>query len=266
MQTVTMPDLIHAGRYRSSESACALHAHAAFELLVIRGGRCRVEIQDRTAADHEAFEAVPGDLFLIPPKHSHVHRNHEEVTTSYLVFRLPPRILPPVLRRLAVAPDDPIRTWMEQAIGFHLALERSDARTSGGLLLAILARLDHLAPQVSPPKASPPLARAERHLLQHLAGPVAMRELCRVSGVGARHLRELFSNHHGCPPARWHRDRRLELAQRLLADHYLTVKQVAAACGWDDANLFGRTFKGRFGTSPGDWRSARLAPEPAPRS
>ena len=254
MQTVTMPELVHAGRYRSAEPACALHAHAAFELLAIRGGRCRVEIQG-----HEAVESAPGDLFLIPPKRAHVHRNHEEVATSYVVFRLPPRLLPPTLRRLTVAPDDPIRTWMEQVIAFHLSLERADAPASGGLLLAILARLDRLDPLAAKPKSSQPLALAERHLLAHLAGPVAMRDLTSICGVGARHLRDLFCSHHACPPARWHRDRRLELAQRLLDDHYLTVRQVAAACGWEDANLFGRTFKLRFGKSPGDWRAARMA-------
>jgi AraC-like DNA-binding protein len=253
-RTVTLPQLVHAGRYRSADPSCSLHAHAAFELLAIRGGRCRVEIEG-----HAAIPAGPGDVFLIPPKRTHIHRNQGEVTTSYLVFSLPSRLLPPVMRHLTVAADDPMRGWIEQAIAIHLSLEKSDARAAGGLLLSILARLDRLAPPAALRVESAPLARAEKHLLAHLAGPVAMDDLCRASGVGARHLRDLFVDHHGCPPARWHRDRRLELAQRLLGDHYLTVKQVAAACGWDDANLFGRTFKARYGTSPGDWRSAPAA-------
>lgn len=253
MLNLAMPELCYAGRYRSAEPACALHAHPAFELLAIRAGRCRVEIQG-----YEPFEAGVGDLFLIPPTCAHIHRNHGEVATSYLVFRLTPRLLPRRLRHFTIGDGDRLLDWLEQLVGLHRSLAGADAREAGGLLLAIISRIDQLDPPWRRSETSRPLplALAERHLLANLAGPVGMAELARISGVGERHLRELFCSHHGCPPARWHRQRRLELAQRLLADEYLSIAQVAAACGWEDANLFGRTFRAHVGRTPGAWRSA----------
>lgn len=250
MQTQTLPELDHAGRYRSREAACIWHAHRGFELLAVRAGRCLVEIEG-----HDPVEAQPGSLFLIPPRLAHLHRNHGEVATAYLVFRLPLRLLPARLRVLELAPADPLTDWLEQIIDLHGGLVRPDPREVGGLLLAILARIDRLDPPARPAGRSRALELAERHLLASLAGPVGMEELAQVSGVSTGHLRALFRSHHGCPPARWHRQRRIELAQRLLRDAYLSVAEVAAACGWSDANLFGRIFKAECGQSPGRWRS-----------
>lgn len=250
MPTFTLPELDHAGHYRSREPACAWHAHHGFELLLIQAGRCRVEIEG-----HAPVEAGPGALFLVPPRHAHIHHNHGEVATAYLVFRLPPRLLPARLRHCDLAPGDPLPGWLGQIIALHRGLAAPDPRATGGLMLAILAHLDRLDPPRSTAVRPAALERAERHLLASLAGTVGMAELARVSGVSAGHLRALFRAHHGCPPARWHRQRRCELAQRLLRDARLSVAEVAAACGWDDANLFGRMFKAAYGITPGRWRA-----------
>jgi AraC-like DNA-binding protein len=249
MLTLTVPEVDHAGRYRSGEPACALHAHRGFELLAICSGRCRVEIEGQ-----DPVEARAGALFLIPPHRSHIHFNHGQVATAYVVFRLPLRVLPPRVRSLEVGAADPLRIWLDQAIDLHRRLVGPGDRELGGLLLAILGRLDRLDPPSGAAGRPRPLALAERHLIANLGGPVGMGELAHASGVGARHLRSLFQDHHGCPPARWHRRRRIELAKRLLLDRYLSVSQIAAACGWPDANLFGRQFRAECGEAPGRWR------------
>jgi AraC-like DNA-binding protein len=249
MQTLTLPELDHAGRYRASEPRCAWHAHRGFELLLVESGRCRVEIEGCPDA-----EAGPGSLFLVPPRRAHVHHNRGPVATAYAVFRLPPRLLPERLRQVRLAAGDPLPGRLGQVIDLHRGLERPDPRETGGLLLAILARLDHLDPPARPAQRPRALVLAERHLLASLAGPVAMAELAEVAGVSTGHLRALFRGHHGCPPARWHRQRRIELAQRLLRDSRLSAAEVAVACGWTDANLFGRIFRSACGMAPGRWR------------
>lgn len=246
MPTTAIPVLDHAGRYRA-QGACPLHAHRGCELLAVRSGRCTVEIEG--GPDQEAG---PGCVLLLPPRCAHRHRDHGVVATAYAVFRLPPGAPPERLRRLQVAAGDPLLAWLDQVIDAHRAGGDPDPRLTGGLLLAILARLDRLDP---PPAAAPdPLAAAERHLEEHLADPLRIASLARLCGLSPGHLGALFRARHGCPPGAWQRRRRLALAERLLRDPRLSVAQVAAACGWRDANLFGRLFRAAHGQPPGRWR------------
>lgn len=50
-------------------------------------------------------------------------------------------------------------------------------------------------------------------------------------------------------------DRCLLEAKRLLAYSDLSVAELAAACGFEDANYFSRFFKKKIGTSPGEFRN-----------
>ena len=54
---------------------------------------------------------------------------------------------------------------------------------------------------------------------------------------------------------------RLAHARRLLQSSFLSVKQVMAACGWNDPSHFCREFKRQYGYSPTALRvsTARLA-------
>jgi AraC-like DNA-binding protein len=248
---MALPALDHAGRYLA-RGRCPWHAHRGFELLAVRRGRCTVELEGQPP-----LPAGPGSVVLIPPRCAHIHHDRTTVATAYAIFRLPPRLLPARVRRLTVAAGDPLLGWLDQVVDLHRAPGRGDPRAAGGLLLAILARLDLLdppAPSAPRPRA---LALAEAHLERHLGGEVAMDALAAVAGVTPGHLRTLFREHHGCPPARWHRRQRIALAQRLLRDPRLAVAEVAAACGWRGGAPFGRAFRAETGRTPGGWRRGR---------
>ena len=81
-----------------------------------------------------------------------------------------------------------------------------------------------------------------------------MNHLARASALSASHLAALFRQHLGCAPMAWLQQQRLELACRLLRNAYLSVAEVAAACGYPDANYFARLFRQRHGCTPGAWR------------
>lgn len=250
MLTLTLPTLDHAGRYRA-EGRCPLHAHQGFELLAIRRGRCTLDLEGQPP-----LAAGPGTVVLIPPHCAHVHHDHGEVETIYAVFRLPPRQLPARCRQVVVDVSDPLMGWLDQIVDFYRELHRPDPRAVGGLLLTLIARLDALDPPATVHSKPTALVRAESHLLARVAEPVAMDDLAQVSGVTTGHLRSLFREHHGCPPATWHRRQRLELAKRLLRDPRLSVAQVAQACGWESPTTFGVVFRREFNTTPGMWRIA----------
>jgi transcriptional regulator GlxA family with amidase domain len=47
---------------------------------------------------------------------------------------------------------------------------------------------------------------------------------------------------------------RLKRAARLLADSHLSIKEIAPATGFQDANYFARVFRAAYGCSPSEYR------------
>jgi len=73
-------------------------------------------------------------------------------------------------------------------------------------------------------------------------------------GVSARQLHRLFVASFGCPPQRWLREQRLQLALRTLLARSerapTLVKEVAFEMGYQHPTQFSRDFRNRFGFTP----------------
>src|SRR5699024_5721322 len=74
--------------------------------------------------------------------------------------------------------------------------------------------------------------------------------LGRRVGKSPRQLARLFNDHVGTTPHRRYLAMRLDRAQRLLAESWLSVTQVAVATGFNHLAHFSRAYKARFGESP----------------
>ena len=96
--------------------------------------------------------------------------------------------------------------------------------------------------------------RASRE--RDLAGSHSVESLARGSYVSGGYLIALFRKRFGMGPMRYVQQRRIKLAQRLLADPYLTVRQVGQLCGYEDPNYFSRTFRKVSGVSPREYRNS----------
>jgi len=69
-------------------------------------------------------------------------------------------------------------------------------------------------------------------------------------GVSDRHLRRLFAQHLGVPPAAVLRTRRLHLARQLLESSQLPMIDVAQAAGFASLRRFNEAVRGGFGRTP----------------
>ena len=124
-----------------------------------------------------------------------------------------------------------------------------------GLALALIAHLNHFEKRDEAHRALPPgVVAALRLMEEDLRVERTVDELARACGLSASHLAALFRRHLGCAPMAWLQQQRLELACRLLRNAYLSVAEVAVACGYQDANYFARLFRQRLGCSPRAWR------------
>jgi len=83
-------------------------------------------------------------------------------------------------------------------------------------------------------------------------GELAVRFHC-----SPRHLNRIFRARLGCSAAEFRTSLRLLKAARLLRDPAAKVRIVARQCGFNDVTHFTRSFRRRFGRSPGKWRDAK---------
>ncbi|MFI5357323.1 MAG: helix-turn-helix domain-containing protein [Opitutales bacterium] len=97
-----------------------------------------------------------------------------------------------------------------------------------------------------------------RFMTENLARPMDHGDLERVSGLSPSRLQALFRQITGYPPLDYLRRLRVEEARRLLADHRLAVKEIAARTGFRDTSHFSKVFRRIDGLSPAHYREAVL--------
>ena len=116
-----------------------------------------------------------------------------------------------------------------------------------GLLYALLM----LLPNANAPKS--PFSYAVRRL-EDFQTAVTVEELAAHYRMSEAHFIRLFGSYFGTPPKRYRKIKQIELAKVLLDDTPLSVAQIAARAGFEDALYFSRTFKETTGFSPQAYR------------
>jgi len=105
--------------------------------------------------------------------------------------------------------------------------------------------------------------RVRRYVLDHLAEPLCVTGLAREMGISRVYLHRLFREYEGEPPQIWIQRHRMSYAASMLQDGERSVKDVAAALGWDDPYAFSRSFKHFMGVPPS--QMLRRGPKRRPR-
>jgi AraC-like DNA-binding protein len=117
-----------------------------------------------------------------------------------------------------------------------------------------------------PGKGSPPTSvdRRVQRILDILTHDplqrVSVEILAQSVNLSASRTRDLFRHQVGSP-GRFIRRRQMQAAKRLLADSFLSVKEVMSRTGFADSDQTGfiRQFKKMFGLTPGEFQRRRKA-------
>ena len=97
--------------------------------------------------------------------------------------------------------------------------------------------------------------RAEAFIKSHIGEPIAIAQLCRVTGVSERTLRSAFNDLRGKSPMRFLMDARLDRVHDALRRHRrgrATVTAVATDYGFYELGRFAGKYKAMFGERPSD--------------
>lgn len=132
--------------------------------------------------------------------------------------------------------------------------------TAATALALRLANLGRDAPRRAVPLgglAPWQLRRLSDYMQEHLANDVSLSQLAQLADLSPSHLCRAFKQSTGLPPHRWQLLRRIDKARDLLACTQLSVTEVAAAVGYDDAGQFATAFRKSVGLTPSQYRTER---------
>lgn len=87
---------------------------------------------------------------------------------------------------------------------------------------------------------------------------IGVEELAKISGYSRYHFTRLFTAKRGISPGAFIREFRLSRAVKFLQTEKMSVKEVASACGFDDASYFCKAFRKSFGVSPAKFRNSGM--------
>lgn len=99
---------------------------------------------------------------------------------------------------------------------------------------------------------------AASYMRFHMEDSIGIPEIAEKFGFSPRNLYRLWLQTYGMPPLEWLKRLRLENAATELATTTLTVKEIAARCGFHDAGYFANSFRKHYGVSPNKYRSHSL--------
>ncbi|TDE35404.1 GlxA family transcriptional regulator [Antarcticimicrobium sediminis] len=96
----------------------------------------------------------------------------------------------------------------------------------------------------------------------HIADPMTLAQLARLSGIGARQLERLCRGHLGQSAMQFYRHLRLAKAADLLRQTALPIIEVGLATGFPNNAYFSRAFRQAYGISPSDARRKEASATP----
>ncbi len=86
---------------------------------------------------------------------------------------------------------------------------------------------------------------------------MTLEALAAGAHLSSSRFAHLFRQHVGLPPGRYLHTRRIDRASLLLETTFLSIKEVMARVGLNDASHFTREFRRCHGLPPREWRAAR---------
>lgn len=275
MIATQLPFSILIGEERA-ERPTPLHWHDAFEIGYVLEGSGVFIVEGRT------FIFQPGQVHVINDTDRHmayadsyarffnVHFHPDllrdasfpELTNAaFLPFTVGSQRISPLL------PAEDACTQRIVALLRSIEVEHNTAEpywplAAKGLLLQIVTLLlrhfvDPLAPDETTRRRQELLTRlapALRLIEQRLCEPPSLAELAETVSLSPSRFSALFREVTGSSPVNYRNNRRISLAQRLLATTKAPIAEVAERCGFATVQQFNRLFRQATGTTPGEYR------------
>jgi transcriptional regulator GlxA family with amidase domain len=218
----------------------------------------------RTALSARRYGSVCAGAFLLAETGL---LNGRRITTHWAVAReLAERYPSIVLDEDAIhVRDGRLRTAAGVTAGLDLALAlveedlgRTTAMAVAGQLVMFFKRpggqMQFSRKGEAAPVGRSALQEVQRWVAANPAADHSIANLAKRMALSPRHFARLFHSEVGMTPAAWVEATRVAAARRILEDGQELPKQVAARCGFADADTLRRAFARNVGVTPAEYR------------
>jgi transcriptional regulator GlxA family with amidase domain len=161
--------------------------------------------------------------------------------------------------------DGPLRTAAGVTAGLDLALRLVEEDLGRAIAMRVASQLVMFFKRPGGqmqfsrkgealPAGRSALQELQRWVAAHPTLDHSVVNLAKRMNLSARHLSRLFRSEMSTTPATWVEQVRVGAARRLLEEGRESPKQVAAHCGFSDADTFRRAFARNVGVTPAEYR------------
>jgi AraC-like DNA-binding protein len=242
--------LVTSSPHHRTRHTYRYHHHPFYELGIVQGGRCFWRLGTR-----RRILLHSGDAILLKPRTWHYEEVEplEEARLAWLGFDFagpPPEWCH---RTIALGDDAPEITGYFDVIAreHHLTDARSQIRINLALqsLLLLLERQAEgprhpiAANSDLNPRQTHTVESAAHYFRQNLQNPLSIAQVAAYHSLCPAHFSSLFRRHHRITPRGFLRQARLQRVMDLLAESKLSLKEIAAQCGFVDSAHLCKSFK-----------------------
>lgn len=125
------------------------------------------------------------------------------------------------------------------------------------MLQTIIIKLFRLSNYSLDPSSSSISQTVKKYIEANFSKELTLNDLATLVFVSPYHLAHSFKEEVGVPPIQYIINCRIEEAKRLLQHSNLSVREIAAIVGYENANYFNLLFKKVTGNPPGKYRKMK---------
>ena len=111
-------------------------------------------------------------------------------------------------------------------------------------------------PETGKISANSKLYKLIHHIGKNLSTSLNIETLCRISGISRNKLFAEFKRELGMTPHNFIIECRIAEARRMLEESSMSIKEISDSCGFENIEVFYRTFKQFTSLPPGEYRSS----------
>lgn len=204
-------------------------------------------LRPMTDKQRELLDALALPLAEAQPESDDTQTRTERLLNELVRLKLQPSDvldwLEALEQRLRLAPHLPDWPRFNEAASVYDAIR---------LLRGWLRLRDRVAAHSS--VVRPDIARAVRHIRQHLEDELSLDKLAAISGLSTSHFGHLFKKELGKSVVDYILEQRIELAKRYLAEGKYRNYELAERAGFQHYSYFSNTFKKLTGMSPSEYK------------
>ncbi|MFA6814958.1 MAG: AraC family transcriptional regulator [Lentisphaeria bacterium] len=244
---ISLPIFSQASKFEGIRNV-KMHSHPGVELILITSGEGEIYL------DGTMERVSGGSLIIVAPEIEHNQISIKKLTTFFVVFEVDPIFFNYSSRILDVSSEKWIKKWLVMICELSASM---DSEFCDGIIYSLLKRIKYVEKMQKKAKHKimhHALEKALAYIDENFAKPIDMDEISHMVGVSKSYLKALFIKELGIPPSKYIQNIRMGHAREILQNPYLYVEEVAAMCGYSDANYFSRAFRKIHECTPSEYK------------